>query len=181
MALEKLTDVEDKNLLAGYICTIFGDYSQVSPFLLFNASFMSSTCSRRRVMNQAQELFLLSTKPLAALEMRRDLLHWDHALKLAETLAPDQVPEISLQYAKQLEFRGEYDNALNTYQSCMGALPQDVPPGVDARQVEELRKACIAGITRMHLRTGDLRRGLSMAKESNDRQLCKDAAQILER
>ena len=37
--------------------------------------------------------------------MRRDLLNWDQALNLAKTLAPEQVPYISKEYAQQLEFR----------------------------------------------------------------------------
>ena len=45
--------VEDKNLLAGHIALLFMDYSM------------------------AQDLFLSSSRPLSALEMRRDLLHWD--------------------------------------------------------------------------------------------------------
>ena len=36
--------------------------------------------------------------------MRRDLLHWDQALELAKSLAPDQIPFISREYAQQLEF-----------------------------------------------------------------------------
>lgn len=36
--------------------------------------------------------------------MRRDLLHWEQALQLANKLAPDQIPYISRQYAQQLEF-----------------------------------------------------------------------------
>ena len=52
----------------------------------------------------AQDLFLASSRPITALEMRRDLLHWDQALKLAKTLAPAQIPYISKEYAQQLEF-----------------------------------------------------------------------------
>ena len=36
--------------------------------------------------------------------MQRDLLNWNQALNLAKTLAPDQVPYISREYANQLEF-----------------------------------------------------------------------------
>ena len=36
--------------------------------------------------------------------MRRDLMQWDPALKLAKGLAPEEIPYISLEYAKQLEF-----------------------------------------------------------------------------
>ena len=38
------------------------------------------------------------------LQMRCDLLHWDHALNLAKSLAPDQIPSLSKEYAQQLEF-----------------------------------------------------------------------------
>ena len=36
--------------------------------------------------------------------MRRDLQSWDQAVKLARALSPEQVPEISLEYARQLEY-----------------------------------------------------------------------------
>lgn len=36
--------------------------------------------------------------------MRRDLLNWDQAVKLARALSPEQVPEISMEYAQQLEY-----------------------------------------------------------------------------
>ena len=36
--------------------------------------------------NQAQDLYLQSSQPLEALNMRRDLLQWDQALTLADRL-----------------------------------------------------------------------------------------------
>jgi len=51
---------------AGHVALVFDDYTS------------------------AQQLFLASSRPVAALEMRRDLLHWEQALKLAQTLAPEQ-------------------------------------------------------------------------------------------
>lgn len=54
--------------------------------------------------DQAQQWFLKSTYPEAALEMRRDLLQWDQALQLAKKMAPDQIAYISKEYAQQLEF-----------------------------------------------------------------------------
>ena len=82
-ALQKISNIEDKNLLAGHVSAVFSEYAQ------------------------AQQLFLASARPAAALEMRRDLMHWDHALKLAATIDPTQVPTISFEYA-QLEFKGEF-------------------------------------------------------------------------
>jgi len=68
---------------------------------------------------KAQELFLASNRPITALEMRRDLLHWDKALKLAQTLAVEQIPEISIQYGQQLEFRDEIEPALKMFESAL--------------------------------------------------------------
>jgi WD repeat-containing protein 19 len=81
MALEKIEYVEDRSLLAGYVSMLFADYTR------------------------AQDLFLSSSRPVTALEMRRDLCHWDAALHLARTLAPQQEPEIAIAYAQQLEFQ----------------------------------------------------------------------------
>ena len=39
-----------------------------------------------------------------SLQMCRDLLRWDQALELARTLASNQLPFISREYAQQLEF-----------------------------------------------------------------------------
>lgn len=81
MALQHLLHIEDKNLLSGHICLLFGDYQR------------------------AQELFLASSQPLEALHMRRNLLHWEQALKLAQTLDSDSIPEICVRFGQQLEFR----------------------------------------------------------------------------
>ena len=37
--------------------------------------------------NRAQDLYLASSRPSAALDMRRDLLQWDQALKLAQVVS----------------------------------------------------------------------------------------------
>ena len=50
--------------------------------------------------------------PVEALNMRRDLLQWDQALHLANKLAPQEIPYISKEYAQQLEFTGNYNEAL---------------------------------------------------------------------
>ena len=80
--------------------------------------------------------------------MRRDLLHWDPALQLAKALAPDQIPFISKEYAQQLEFTGDYANALTHYE-------KGVTNDVSHKEHDE---ACAAGIARMSIRMGDIRR-----------------------
>jgi WD repeat-containing protein 19 len=120
--------------------------------------------------NLAQELFLSSVNPVAALEMRRDLLHWDQALQLAKNLAPDQIPYISKQYAQQLEFTGDHSGALFHYEKAVTKKLQDA----------EHDESCLAGIARMSIRNGDIRRGVGLALQSNNKQLQRDCAGLLE-
>jgi len=147
ISLQKIAQVEDKNLLAGHVCVLLEqDYST------------------------AQELFLKSSRPIAALEMRKDLKHWDHALKLARQLDPEQLSEISREYAQLLEMRGEYEQALGCYEK---ALTQE---GRDPRS----DLLCQAGIARTTLHLGDIRRGRQLALDSDNLQLCRECAGILE-
>lgn len=157
MGLERLRGVEDRKLLAGHIALLYDDYQR------------------------AQDLFLASGRPIAALEMRRDLLHFDQALKLAQTLAPGEVPQVSVQYARQLEFKGDYPAALKMFEQALGALRQqeqatqaEAMRGARPRQgegksggedteasaSEALQATALSGIARCTLRLGDLRRGL---------------------
>eukprot|EP00736_Rhodelphis_marinus_P010453 Rmarinus@m.5781 len=136
-ALERVQYAEDKNLLAGYSALYERDY------------------------NKAQTLFVASSQPTAALEMRKDLLQWEQALKLAQTFAADEVPTIAREYAQQLEFRGEYAAAHDLYLKGDDESSQ-------------------AGVTRMTIRLGDIPRGMRMAKESGNKQLCRECAVILE-
>ncbi|XP_073252735.1 WD repeat-containing protein 19-like [Porites lutea] len=145
-SLEGIQGTEDKSLLAGYVAMFLEKY------------------------NTAQDLFLGSTYPLAALEMRRDLLHWDQALELAKSLAPEQIPYISREYAQQLEFTGDYSNALLHYEKGVTKLPEK-------REHDEL---CIGGMARMAIRVGDIRRGVNYATKSPSRLLKKECATILE-
>ncbi|CAG0902490.1 unnamed protein product, partial [Darwinula stevensoni] len=146
-SLKKLVGMEDKMLLAGHAAMILGDFTR------------------------AQELYLRSNEPRAALDMRRDLLQWDQALQLARKLSPDQIPFISREYAQQLEFMGDYANALSHYEKGLldGRLEDD-----------EQNMACRAGIARMSLRCGDLRKGLVLAGQLNSKSLKRECAEILE-
>lgn len=146
LSLEKVKDLEDKNLLAGYIAMFLKDFSL------------------------AQDLFLLSGTPIAALEMRRDLLNWDQALELAKALAPDEIPHISKEYAQQLEFMGDYPNSLLHYEKGITNLGQ----------FAEHDELCIGGIARMAIRMGDIRRGVNMAMKSTNKALKKECAILLE-
>ena len=75
-------------------------------------------------------------------------MHWDSALSLAKRLAPDQIPYISKEYAQQLEFTGDSQNALRHYEA--GITREE------ARRDHD--ESCAAGVARMSIRTGDIRR-----------------------
>ncbi|KAF6025035.1 WDR19 [Bugula neritina] len=146
LSLHKIRTLEDHKLLAGYVAMFLGEF------------------------DAAQAAFMESSLPLAALEMRRDLMHWDSALNLAKRLAPDQIPYISKEYAQQLEFTGDSQNALRHYES--GITREE------ARRDHD--EACAAGVARMSIRTGDIRRGVNMALKMPSRVLKKECAAILE-
>ena len=81
-----------------------------------------------QVYDEAQEVFLQSARPLAALEMRKDLKHWDQAMQLATKLAPEQLPGLSAECAGLLEHRGEFEAALQNYeQARLSPLIADTP------------------------------------------------------
>ncbi|KAK3876370.1 hypothetical protein Pcinc_018852 [Petrolisthes cinctipes] len=147
-SLQSLKDLEDPLLLMGHLAMFLNQF------------------------NLAQDLYLRSSSPVAALEMRRDLLHWDQALQLAKKLSPDQIPYISREYAQQLEFTGDYPGALTHYER--GVV------NTDGTSSEEHNAACKAGIARTALRCGDIRRGVNIAAEMNSRILKRECAEILE-
>ncbi|XP_045115021.1 WD repeat-containing protein 19-like isoform X2 [Portunus trituberculatus] len=145
-SLQSLKDLEDPLLLSGHLAMFLNEF------------------------NLAQDLYLRSSSPVAALEMRRDLLHWDQALQLAKKLSPDQIPFISREYAQQLEFIGDYPGALTHYERGV----------VNIGGSEDHNAACKAGIARTALRCGDIRRGVNIAAEMNSRMLKRECAEILE-
>lgn len=79
-AIQKFDNTDEFTLLAGHVCTLLGDY------------------------DQAEKYFLQSSQPVEALYLRRDLMQWVHALSLAQSLKPEEMPFIAREYAQQLEF-----------------------------------------------------------------------------
>ncbi|CAN9510421.1 unnamed protein product [Ophioblennius macclurei] len=146
LSLQGIQGIEDMKLLAGHLAMFLDDY------------------------NLAQDLYLSSSCPLAALEMRRDLLHWDSALMLAKRLAEDQIPFISKEYAGHLEFTGDYLNALAHYEKGM----------TRNNKFQDHDEACLAGVARMSIRMGDIRKGAAQALQHPSRVLKKECGAILE-
>lgn len=152
LSLERVRQHEDRNLLSAHIMVLLEkDYTQ------------------------AQELFLRSSVPRAALEMRMDLKHWAEALKLAEQLDPDAIATICKEHGAMLEMTGEYASAKTHYQQSLDSLAVSV-----GAPQPELELACKAGIARTTLQLGDLRQGRQLAMQLNSVPLFKECALILE-
>ncbi|VDL76537.1 unnamed protein product [Nippostrongylus brasiliensis] len=150
-ALEAIVSIEEKTLLAAHISMLLGRY------------------------DQAEQLFLKSSKPSEALAMRRDLLDWSKALALAGQLSPNEIPYISREYAQQLEFMGDYSSALAHYENGIIENPEE-----ETEQILEHNEVCRSGQARMSIRTGDIRKGIQLARNLDGRLVKRDCAIILE-
>ena len=85
LSLEALRGCEDRSLLAARVMVLLG-----------------------RDSGAAQDLFLRSSQPLAALEMRVDLKQWQQALALAQQLDPGSIAGICKEHAAMLEMTGRW-------------------------------------------------------------------------
>ncbi|KAG5445532.1 WD repeat-containing protein 19, variant 2 [Clonorchis sinensis] len=181
LSVRRIQSTEDAYLLAGYVAMILKEF------------------------DEAEQLFLASSKPRAALEMRRDLLHWEAALQLARSLAPQEIPEICREYAVEMECLGDYVNALMHFERALTPVDLNDLVNTDGDRLEAdsgntsntlesenvLRQKdeafwqehimlCNAGIARNAIRLGDWKRGVQLAKESGNVALQKECADILE-
>ncbi|TPX34511.1 hypothetical protein SmJEL517_g02844 [Synchytrium microbalum] len=124
----------------------------------------------------AQEYFLDSPEPVAALDLRRSLKQWDRALKLAGKLAPAEVTTLSKMYAQQLESEGKHSEALKYYHNAL--TTSDTFSGTTL-ELELHQVSCSAGVLRETLRTGDIGKGLAMVADTDDPNLLAECALIL--
>eukprot|EP00793_Prasinoderma_coloniale_P004677 PRCOL_00000438-RA len=156
-ALEAVAGIDDRVLLAGHVTLLLSGDTEA-----------------------AQDLFLRSSRPAAALEMRKDLKQWEAALALAQQLDAQhgtgaQLPEICRENAALLEARGEYERSLAFYERALGYSDGDDPTRDAARNA-----ACVAGMARVCVRLGDARRGRQLALDANSETLCRECAAIFE-
>ena len=150
MFMQRLAGVEDKRLLAGHIATLQRDYSE------------------------AQNCFLGSSHPAAALELRKNLLQWDQALSLV-TLAPEEMPIIAREYALQLEFKGQYSESLKMFKQAIATANTNSSTNKNA----EHRRVCVAGVMRNCFRLGDIATGMRLLDEKTDRLQLLECGTIL--
>ncbi|KAL3685980.1 hypothetical protein R1sor_004002 [Riccia sorocarpa] len=145
-SLRALENLEEYLLLQGYILALIGD------------------------TDAAEASFMKSSKPEAALELRRDLEQWDRAIALAGELQSPLEIEISKKYALLLEKRGDYRQALSYYEQYLRTSTLDT----------EQRAFAKAGIARTSIRLGDIWKGKHLVIECSDPLLYRECAKILE-
>lgn len=152
LALEEIQYVEDINLLSGYCALFLGE------------------------IEIAKALFASSSNPKEALELCRDLLNYEQALALANNLASDEVPLIAREYAQQLEYTGNYHEALLHYEKA-----SQFQPTMDDNEafIHQHLSICKAGTARTSIKSGDYRKGMQLALEINDLTLLKDCGEAL--
>lgn len=145
-SLKQIKCEEDRRLFAGYIAEFLGQ------------------------IDLAQKHFLASSKPLRALEMRKNLLQWQEALALARHLAPDEIPTMSRELAQHQEYSADYRRALDNFELALTSMETS----------EDHARLCKKGIARNAIRCRDVKRGMSLAIELEDEDLIAECGQILE-
>ncbi|XP_030375229.1 WD repeat-containing protein 19 [Scaptodrosophila lebanonensis] len=158
-ALEEVRYIEDMNMLSGCCCMLLAQYEQAKDYMLKGAYTR------------------------AALDLCRDLLQWEQALMLAHKYELNEVPYIAREYAQQLEFTGNYADALYHYEKGYkeDLINDDTVPTLlqsNPEYAEHVRQ-CKMGIARTSIRAGDFRRGIQYAVELQDKQLLFDCAELL--
>ncbi|CAM6122003.1 unnamed protein product [Calypogeia fissa] len=146
MSLRNLQHFEEYNLLAGHIFLLLENF------------------------DAAQESFLKSTCPEAAVEMRRDLEHWNQAMALARDLKSPLEAEILTKYAHSLELAGDYRQALLSYEEFLKLNLED----------PKQKYFCQAGVARTSIHLGDIWKGKQLAKECKNSLLYRECARLLE-
>ncbi|KAH9493994.1 WD repeat-containing protein 19 [Dermatophagoides farinae] len=135
----------------------------------------------------AQKHFLNSSQPIRALEMRKNLQHWNEALALARHLSPDDIPAISRELAFNQELRQEYSKALKNFENALNSQSSgDVDGEETKKEPKELDhnsehvQLCLAGIARNSIRCGNLKKALIIAHRLDEAKLIQECASILE-
>lgn len=154
MALENISHLEDVNLLAGNCALLLED------------------------VEAAKNLFARSHSPNEALELCRDLLQWEQAMALAANLSPTEVPYIAREYAQQLEFTGNYTEALVHYEKAL-RYDKILESEEAVKHTQDHITACKAGIARTSIKSGDYRRGIQLAQELQLKELYKECGEAL--
>ncbi|KRY60334.1 WD repeat-containing protein 19 [Trichinella britovi] len=120
----------------------------------------------------AEKLYIDSFNSKDALQMYCDIMDWENALRLANQFFPEQIANISKEFAQELEQIGQYEKALQYYQS---GLTEAQKNSDSLLEKEQIIICCKNGIARTSLWCG-----IKLALQSSDDSLLKECANILE-
>jgi len=150
LSLEKLSFVEDKNLLAGFILMIFMDY------------------------DSAQNSLLSSNRIDIAIDMRLNVLHFDEALSLASRSCQEKlIFDVSLKYGQYLESIGKSERALAMYDRAFNlGSSSKVKASCDT-------ESCTGGLARSLIRSGNFERGFKVALQIENISIKAACAELL--
>jgi len=167
MVTNRLKHVEDLDLLCGFVAMFRGDF------------------------NNAQRLFLQSSSPIEALQLRRALGHWQAALTLAQDYAPHLVADLAREGGASLEAQGNYEEALAYFTRSTQAYAQHFETSKPSPQVAMMSAAeraaaaasnelARAGVARCLLRKGDVLQGLQIVQSLESNAVKRECAALLE-
>ncbi|KRX39510.1 WD repeat-containing protein 19, partial [Trichinella murrelli] len=125
----------------------------------------------------AEKLYIDSFNSKDALQMYCDIMDWENALRLANQFFPEQIANISKEFAQELEQIGQYEKALQYYQS---GLTEAQTNNDSLLEKEQIIICCKNGIARTSLWCGEVKEGIKLALQSSDDSLLKECASILE-
>ncbi|KRY60330.1 WD repeat-containing protein 19 [Trichinella britovi] len=125
----------------------------------------------------AEKLYIDSFNSKDALQMYCDIMDWENALRLANQFFPEQIANISKEFAQELEQIGQYEKALQYYQS---GLTEAQKNSDSLLEKEQIIICCKNGIARTSLWCGEVKEGIKLALQSSDDSLLKECANILE-
>lgn len=160
-ALKNISSIEDIHFISGFCALLLGE------------------------TDQAKTFFAKSINPVEALDLCRDLLQWEQAIALADTLAPEQIPLIAREYAHQLEFTlvhtkykheiiktsneslfsfsfiysNRYAEALANYEKGMYKTTLESIQ-LSETALEEHKQMCEFGIARTNIKIGNFKKGV---------------------
>ena len=152
MTLESIHPYDDLNLLTGHAQALLGDFSK------------------------AQDYYLRSSKPIAAYELKRDLMEYDQAMSLAMKLAPHEISRVAKEYGQQLELEGKYGDAQKMFEKALETSHQ-----IDGSEEEKVEHqiSCSVCLTRIVFKTGDLFKGMALLNQCDDMRLLEECGDIL--
>ncbi|KRX03337.1 hypothetical protein PPERSA_05695 [Pseudocohnilembus persalinus] len=154
MTIQSFYHENEKNIIFANIAMILGQY------------------------DLAQELFIKSSMPINAVEMRSDIQDYVTALNLAKKLAPQLEPYICRRLAMLRESQGNDQDARQLFEKSV--INEESKILSERQKINQHNQQCMAGIARTSIKSGDINKGIQIAKNINDKPVLIEIAVVCE-